>query len=196
MRCRIIEKNNDKYTLVFFKSKGVSNNKFGGELIYNGKSYALNGTYENDIYTSDNIVIDLKNNIIKLDDTTIVEDLSYNEECGLAVGDNYRLEMHPSSILIDKTYADGKDGTCQSLNQRLMLIQHELQHYMNLGFPLMNGKCNKLMLDSYVIDVISEHPDITQILNMKSSVVNHNYVCDLVLNTKYGEISMSAYQSL
>lgn len=93
-------------------------------------------------------------------------------------------------------YANGAEGVAQSLNQRLSLIQGELPHFKNLGFPLMQKKCNKQMLDSYVINVVNNHPDITQILNMSSSVINHEYKCSLIVNSKYGEIKVDEYQPI
>lgn len=221
MRCRKIEETNNKKCLVFFGSKGVSNTnyhvimknmkdstyveEFDCESFYisfRGVKqkcyYYKNGNqtfnfFVDSKYVNTNFVPDSVSTIIDGDIKT--DKAKYNEWYS---PNSVDFIIYPKSIKTDngKSYANGKEGTSQSINQRLTLIQGELQHFMNQGFPLMNGNCNKYMLDSYIINVVSRHPDVTQILMLDSRVVNHNYEAKIIINTKYGELSLKEYQSL
>lgn len=107
---------------------------------------------------------------------------------------------NPVSVLAearkDNSYADGVNGVIQSLTQRLELIQGELHYFMNAGFPITDKKCNKAMLDSYVVNVVSNHPDIKGIKSLSSSVENHNYYCKMNLETDYGDIQIEESQTI
>lgn len=92
------------------------------------------------------------------------------------------------------SYADGLDGVSQSLNQRLSLIQGELYHFMNSGYPLLNNSCDKQMCDAYLINTILNHRDVISIKEMTSKVVNHNYIATIKVLTKYGDLTLNENQ--
>ena len=96
----------------------------------------------------------------------------------------------------DDSYADGMNGVIQSLTQRLELIQGELHYFMNAGFPITDKNCNKAMLDSYIVNVVSNHPDIKGIKSLSSSVDNHKYSCKMNLETDYGDIEIKESQTI
>lgn len=107
-----------------------------------------------------------------------------------------KLYLYPCSKKVNATYVDGKEGVSQSIYQRLTLIQGELKHYMNAGRPLLNGKANKQMLDSYILNVARNMDDIISIKRFESEVINYTYKAKLVLNTNYGDIMLDEEQDL
>lgn len=110
-------------------------------------------------------------------DITIDETLSKEEQIKL------KIERQNS-------YADGLEGISQSLNQRLSLIQGELYHFMNSGFPLIDKSCNKQMCDAYLINTILNHRDVISIKELTSQIVNHNYNATIKVLTKYGDLTL------
>lgn len=89
------------------------------------------------------------------------------------------------------TYATGSEGVAQDLYQRLSLLQGELVHHINAGFPLMQGNCNKQMLDAYMIKTIINTPDVSSIISLESKIVDRRYICSFVVNTPYGILTLS-----
>ena len=120
------------------------------------------------------------------------------------VDDNDQIVVDNSNIPVlalsgakkDNSYADGTSGVIQSLTQRLELIQGELHYFMNAGFPITDKNCNKAMLDSYIVNVVSNHPDIKGIKSLSSSVENHKYSCKMNLETDYGDIEIEESQTI
>lgn len=106
---------------------------------------------------------------------------------------------YPESVFVDddkESYADGIDGVNQGLMQRLALIQGELSHFLNAGFPLLDKKSSKAIYDSYVVNVVSRHPDVTAITKLTSSVENNTYRCSLNISTTYGKSSINFAESV
>lgn len=120
------------------------------------------------------------------------------------VDDDDQIVVNESNIPIsalsgakkDDSYADGINGVIQSLTQRLELIQGELHYFMNAGFPITDKNCNKAMLDSYVVNVVSNHPDIKGIKSLSSRIENHDYFCKMNLETDYGDIEIEESQTI
>lgn len=105
---------------------------------------------------------------------------------------------YPISIFVEgkQSYADGIDGVNQGLMQRLALIQGELTHYLNAGFPLIDKKSNKAVYDAYIINVVSRHPDVTGITKIESKVENNAYKCKLTISTTYGKSNLNFTESI
>lgn len=99
--------------------------------------------------------------------------------------------FYKSNKIDGNTYATGSEGVAQDLYQRLSLLQGELVHHINAGFPLMNGNCNKQMLDAYMIRTIGNTPDVQSIISLESKVVDRRYICSFVVNTPYGILTLS-----
>lgn len=91
---------------------------------------------------------------------------------------------------IDGSYVGNIEGVQQSLAQRLLLLQRELPHFMSSGFPLASHP-TKPMLDAYLINVISQHPDVIAILNVDSIVTDYQYQCSVKIQTSYGITTFS-----
>lgn len=89
------------------------------------------------------------------------------------------------------SYANGVDGVCQSLMQRLTLVQGELKHYMRTGFPLLAKNNSKQVLDAYLVQVILCHPDVKDIISLESKVKGHDYIADISVNTIYGKVAFT-----
>ena len=87
------------------------------------------------------------------------------------------------------SYADGIEGVNQSLIQRLSLIQGELPHFMNAGFPLFNKIAEKSAMDAYLIDVLTHYRDIINIEQINSEVENHVYSANIKIRTIYGDLN-------
>lgn len=92
--------------------------------------------------------------------------------------------------------ADGIDGVNQGLMQRLSLIQGELSHFLDAGFPLLDKKSGKAIYDAYVINVVSRHPDVTGITKIESKVENNAYKCNLSISTTYGKSTINFTESV
>lgn len=125
--------------------------------------------------------------------------------CGAGYDDGNTIQVngpvysrYPTSIFVEgkQSYADGIDGVNQGLMQRLALIQGELTHYLNAGFPLIDKKSNKAVYDAYVINVVSRHPDVTGITKIESKVENNAYKCKLTIFTTYGKSSINFTESI
>lgn len=89
-----------------------------------------------------------------------------------------------------KSYCNGIEGVNQSLKQRLSLIQGELYHYINEGFPLVSKTCNKQMLDAYLVKVICNHREVKSIIKLTSTIENYSYKAQVKIATNYGDIDL------
>lgn len=91
------------------------------------------------------------------------------------------------------SYINGRDAVSQSLTQRLSLLEGELYHYIRAGFPSFK-KANKNILDSYVVKVILNHPEVKSISSYQSRVENRIYYMNADIVTIYGELDFSKRQ--
>ena len=165
MICRKMISYNNQLNLVFLGAKGVETDK----------KYAFNQT----------------TNMFEEYDESKIDEYKKNKK-----GD---VVLYPKAVFIDEnnddvtikynSYATGKEGVCQSIMQRLSLIQGELFHFINLGAP--NFKTtNKAMMDSYVIKTCLENKEVINIKSFNSVVKDNNYLCSIILNTNYGEVEI------
>ena len=88
------------------------------------------------------------------------------------------------------SYCNGVEGVSQSLTQRLSLIQGELYHYLNEGFPLISKTCNKQMLDAYLVKIICNHTEVKSIIKLTSTIENYSYKAQIKIATNYGDIDL------
>lgn len=86
-----------------------------------------------------------------------------------------------------ENYAKEQHGVACSLIQRLSVIKGELWYKSSYGLPLMDKIKNKGIYDSIIINIINSHPDVRRIEYFNSSVENHSYVFNFIVNTIYNE---------
>lgn len=86
-------------------------------------------------------------------------------------------------------FAKEQQGVVDSLIQRLSVIKSELWYNVSYGLPLQSN--SKLAIDSEIVKIVSNHPDVMQIVDFTSAVNNHAYRCDLIVQTKYGIVDIS-----
>lgn len=96
----------------------------------------------------------------------------------------------------DGSYADGIEGVCQSLTQRLTLIKGELVHFLNAGFPLLDKSAGKNQFDSYVLRTVSRHTDVESVSKIVSSVSNGKYTCNITISTNYGSATIKFVENV
>ena len=89
------------------------------------------------------------------------------------------------------SYVDNTDGTVASLTERLSVIKNELWYDMRYGIPLIDKVSSKSEMDVFIIQIVSEHPDVVSVTNFESKMIQHNYSCNMTINTIYGDISLS-----
>lgn len=164
MICRKMVEYKGKRNLIFMGIKGVEYDE-NNNIVY----YAYN----------------LNNGEFELYDETKEDDYKKDK--------NGKVVKYPKGVYDIKdnknSYATGKDAICQSVMQRLSLIQGELFHFMNLGLPSYKV-VNKSIVDSYVIKTCLEVKEVINIKDFNSVVENNNYKCSIVLNTNYGEVEI------
>ena len=90
-----------------------------------------------------------------------------------------------------ESYANDRDGTVASLTERLSVIKNELWYDMRYGIPLIDKVSSKAEMDVFIIQIVSEHPDVVSVTNFESKMIQHNYTCNMTINTIYGDISLS-----
>ena len=101
-----------------------------------------------------------------------------------------KTEITPSyNDTILYNYAGEQEGVKYSLVPRLSVIKGELWYKASYGLPILEKIKSKGIYDAIVINIILEHPDVTNIENFTSSFdkKEHTYkleTCDI--NTIYG----------
>lgn len=88
-------------------------------------------------------------------------------------------------------YADNQESVVNSLQQRLSVIRGELWYNVQYGLPILDKVKSKTMMDSSVITIVSSHPDVVDITEFNSKIINNIYFCDVFINTRYGVIAVS-----
>ena len=46
-------------------------------------------------------------------------------------------------------------------------------------------------MDIFVAKIVTEHPDVTAIMNFESTFDKHKYACSMTINTRFGVIGLS-----
>lgn len=90
-----------------------------------------------------------------------------------------------------ENYVDGQEAIRCSIIQKLSVIKEELWYDRQFGIPLIDKVTNKSIIDSYIARIILESEGVINIEGFESEIVNHNYECYFVINTKYGQLELS-----
>lgn len=97
---------------------------------------------------------------------------------------------------VQNSYATGIDGIAMSINQRLSLIQGELYHFINEGFPLTSKEVDKNAFDAYLIRTVLHHPNVLRVINLQSKIEDHNYIAYINIATTAGNLNMTEIQEV
>lgn len=189
--------------MVFFGSKGV--NQDSKKIIYDEYEKKFIEYYEgaedeeadygydySSLKTSDNEFLTDSDDRYLMVRTKSIYKYEHDSDGDLVIYRSSNKVEKDESGNID-SYANSREAVSQSLIQRLSLIEGELYHYTTSGFPSFK-KANKNILDSYVIRVILNHPEVRSISSYQSKVENRIYYMNANIVTIYGELSFSKKQ--
>ena len=88
-------------------------------------------------------------------------------------------------------YLDQQAGISSTLTQQLSVIRNELWYNIRFGMPIISvNPTSKLLIDSYISNVIYANSEVVNITKFESHVANEKYMASLVILTKYGAIEM------
>lgn len=73
------------------------------------------------------------------------------------------------------SYATEQEGVATSLEQRLSVIKGELWYQINFGLPLLDKYKSKSIFDTTILDIITSHRGVKQVISFESSVKEHVY---------------------
>lgn len=91
----------------------------------------------------------------------------------------------------EDNYATEQQGVADSLVQRLSIIRGELWYDLYHGLPLTDNITSKTIMDSSVLSIISEHPEVLSIREFNSSKNGRDYTATIKVNTIYGDVELS-----
>lgn len=96
---------------------------------------------------------------------------------------------HDNKLDAGENYSKNQQGVRDSLIQRLSIIKGELWYKASYGLPLTEKIKNKGIYDSIIINIITEHPDVKNILEYNSSVDKNTrkYTFNFIVYTVYNE---------
>ena len=210
MKCRSLYKDDIKqnYNLVFFKSKGLRlpfalyiqiNNNSPKEVVCkeSSKGQLTDGiAYEFVSETSDSYLKIIANtssqvdiNLYFIKDKTSQKMPFSSFVIKADVSNEYMFDFKKFAISIpaEKNYAGLQEGTAYSLIQRLSVLKNELWWQINYGIPLLEKVKNKNIFDSVIINIILNHPDVTNIIYLNSFVQGNQYYFEVKVSTVYSE---------
>ena len=88
------------------------------------------------------------------------------------------------------SFAKDEEGVAQSLTQRLSIIRSELWYNVLYGIPLFDKMKTKIEADIAVATMIEMHPDVKNIDDFTSQIINRKYSCNVTVNTKEGTLNI------
>lgn len=91
----------------------------------------------------------------------------------------------------DTSFSSGKQGVVDNLTQRLSIIKNELWYNISYGLPLFDKNHSKTAFDAFILTVVNQHPEVNNIIEFSSKVVNHKYSCHIQIQSVYGLIDIN-----
>lgn len=88
-------------------------------------------------------------------------------------------------------YSDEQQGVADSLMQRLSVIEGELWYNVEIGLPLLEKNKTKLSMDAAVSEMILEHPNVIQIEQFESEIINNKYSAYVIIQSTYGTLELT-----
>ena len=89
-----------------------------------------------------------------------------------------------------ENFANQQQGVRDSLVQRLSILKGELWYKVSFGIPLFDKVHSKTLIDTHVASVVTSHPDVQRIENFESTLLNHQYTCNMTIVTVYGNVQL------
>lgn len=196
-----------RMNVVFFGVKGVTSK---GAVTVDGVTYSRSVFWNEEEYGWSDIESGDDSDVTDEQGVLISEGVSYDDSDSVSEGTSSKIMLIGDSDLnpvadadsqkvgyqetVKKTsdhtsYADGSEGTLQSLFQRLSVLQGEMLYYPTYGFPITQKNRDPQLFDAYLLDTLLNHPDITQVTDFSSQVKNHDYLASFSAVTVYGAVS-------
>lgn len=88
-------------------------------------------------------------------------------------------------------FATATEMVKDSLLQKLSVIRHELWYDYQYGMPLVDNNTKHVQIDTFVMQTITQHPDVLSIVSFTSKIEGTNYICDIELSSKFGNIKLT-----
>lgn len=88
-------------------------------------------------------------------------------------------------------FAESQQYVADALTQKLNILQGELWWNVTYGLPLLQKLTSKTMIDTVLIQTISEHPDVLEITSFESDILNHSYHANIEIVSTFGSLSLS-----
>lgn len=89
------------------------------------------------------------------------------------------------------SFSSDRQGIIDRLTQKLSVMRRELWYDVNYGLPILDKVKSKHIVDSSVLSIIDSDSEVISISEFNSNVDNHQYKCNLVINSIYGEVNIS-----
>lgn len=126
----------------------------------------------------------------------IVSDSANQRDFRVVWFGSYGTDENGKALFFDKdnkhdNFSSKQQAVVDSLTQRLSVLKGELWYSINEGLPLLDKTKSKLSLDSALGSIILKHPDVTNIVEFNSKIVNRKYHADVKILSVYGEISIN-----
>lgn len=102
--------------------------------------------------------------------------------------------LNLAAKLVDENYSTKQHGVADSLIQRLSVIKGELWYKASYGLPLLDKIKSKGIMDSVIINIITDHPDVVNIEYFNSQLENNSYSFTFICNTIYNENIKISYK--
>lgn len=94
-----------------------------------------------------------------------------------------------SAIKADN-FSENVAAVTSSITQRLSVLKNELWYNVEYGLPLFDKVRRKVEIDIVVAGIIESHPDVVNIENFTSQIINRRYSCNVTINTKEGTLNI------
>lgn len=104
--------------------------------------------------------------------------------------ENGKAKFYSTSNIHDN-FSEKLQGLSDSLTQRLSILLGELWYNVSYGIPLFKKQKSKLSMDSFVIKTILNHPDVKEISEFESQIVDRHYSCDMKILSVYGDLELN-----
>jgi len=103
-------------------------------------------------------------------------------------GDNkLPFKAYACSVKADENYAVQQENVACSLIQRLSVIKGELWYLINYGLPILDKVRNRQIMDSVIINIILNHPEVKNIIYFTSEIKDHVYIYSSRISTIYNQ---------
>lgn len=143
--------------------------------------------YPEDTYMLSNFILILSS---KEDARSILASINYPQRESKLVYDKNKYNTSNPYTYVESqnfSYATGGEGVKNALIPRLSVIKGELWYKSSYGLPLMDKIKSKGIYDSIIVKYITDYPDVNNLEEFISTLEEHTYTFNCVIETIYGE---------